>query len=345
MKTISFFDTKPYDEYYFNKYNKNYDIKYFDVKLDAKTAVLANGSEVVVAFVNDDINSDTIASLNDNGVKVIAMRCAGYNNVDVKAAWEKIHIVRVPEYSPYAVAEHAMALLLGMNRKTHKAYYRIRDYNFSLNGLTGFDLHNKTIGVVGTGKIGRKFIDICKGFGMNVIAYDLYPDKVSDINYVPLDDLYKESDIISLHLPLTEETKHMINNKSINKMKDGVCIINTSRGALIDTKDLIEGLKSKKIKGVGLDVYEEEDDLFFEDLSSSIVDDDNFSILVSLPNVLITAHQAFLTEEALSNIAKTTLNNIDQYYYGGALDNEVCYMCKDKREAKDCIKNKDKRCF
>ena len=315
------------------------------MKLDANTAVLASGSEVVVAFVNDDLNKDTIDILQNNGVKLIAMRSAGYNNVDVKAAWGKIHIVRVRDYSPYAVAEHAMALLLGMNRKIHRAYYRIRDYNFSINGLIGFDLYKKTIGVVGTGKIGKVFIDICKGFGMNVIAYDLFQDKTSNINYVSLDNLYKESDIISLHLPLTEETKHIINNKSIKKMKDGVCIINTSRGALIDTNDLIEGLKSGKIKGVGLDVYEEEDNLFFEDLSSSIVDDDNFSILVSLPNVLITAHQAFLTEEALNNIAKTTLNNIDQYYNNEVLVNEVCYMCKDKKVAKNCIKNKDKRCF
>ncbi len=345
MKTISFYDTKPYDEYYFNKYNDKYNIKYFDIKLNSKTAILANGSEVVIAFVNDDINKETINILASVGVKVIALRSAGYNNVDVKAAWGKIHILRVPEYSPYAVAEHAMTLLLGLNRKIHKAYYRIRDYNFSLNGLIGFDMHSKNIGVIGTGKIGRAFINICKGFGMKVLAYDLYPNKNSDINYVELDELYKESDIISLHVPLTKETKHLINQKSIKKMKDGVFIINTSRGDLIDTTALIEGLKNKKIKGAGLDVYEEEDDLFFEDHSSSIVDDDEFIVLASMPNVLITAHQGFLTEEALTNIAKTTLGNIDQYFSGGRLDNEVCYMCKEEDKAISCRKNKEERCF
>ena len=345
MKEIAFYDTKPYDEQYFNKYNKNYKIKYFDIKLNSETAILASGCEVVIAFVNDKIDKNTISILSDLGVKVIAMRSAGYNNVDVKAAWGKIHVLRVPEYSPYAVAEHAVTLLLGLNRKIHRAYYRIKDHNFSLNGLTGFDMYGKTVGVIGTGKIGRVFIDICKGFGMKILAYDLYPIKGLGVEYVSLDKLYENSDIISLHVPLTKDTHYMINEKSIKKMKDNVYIINTSRGGLINTVDLIEGLKSGKIKGAGLDVYEEEDDLFFEDLSLSIINDDKFSILASFPNVLITAHQGFLTEEALSNIARITLDNIDQYYNGGNLENEVCYMCKEKDKAVSCRKNREDRCF
>lgn len=345
MKTIAFYDTKPYDEYYFNKYNKNYNIKYFDIKLNKDTAILASGCEVVVAFVNDKIDAETIKVLDKVGVKLIAMRCAGYNNVDVKAAWGKIHIVRVPSYSPYAVAEHAMALLLALNRKIHKAYNRVRDFNFSLNGLTGFDMHGKTIGVIGTGRIGKIFINIARGFGMNVLAYDVFPAKDSDYNYVTLDELYRESDIISLHVPLTEESQYMINSESISKMKDGVILINVSRGGLVNSADLIEGLKSGKIGAAGLDVYDEEDNLFFEDLSTSIIKDDKFRILSSMHNVIVTSHQAFLTDEALTNIATTTLNNIDEFFNNGSLDNEICYMCKDKEKAISCRKNREERCF
>lgn len=345
MKTIAFYDTKPYDEYYFNKYNKNYNIKYFDIKLNKDTAILASGCEVVVAFVNDKIDAETIKVLDKVGVKLIAMRCAGYNNVDVKAAWGKIHIVRVPSYSPYAVAEHAMALLLALNRKIHKAYNRVRDFNFSLNGLTGFDMHGKTIGVIGTGRIGKIFINIARGFGMNVLAYDVFPAKDSDYNYVTLDELYRESDIISLHVPLTEESQYMINSESISKMKDGVILINVSRGGLVNSADLIEGLKSGKIGAAGLDVYDEEDNLFFEDLSTSIIKDDKFRILSSMHNVIVTSHQAFLTDEALTNIATTTLNNIDEFFNNGPLDNEICYMCKDKEKAISCRKNREERCF
>jgi len=345
MKTIAFYDTKPYDEYYFNMYNKNYNIKYFDIKLNKDTAILASGCEVVVAFVNDKIDAETIKVLDKVGVKLIAMRCAGYNNVDVKAAWGKIHIVRVPSYSPYAVAEHAMALLLALNRKIHKAYNRVRDFNFSLNGLTGFDMHGKTIGVIGTGRIGKIFINIARGFGMNVLAYDVFPAKDSDYNYVTLDELYRESDIISLHVPLTEESQYMINSESISKMKDGVILINVSRGGLVNSADLIEGLKSGKIGAAGLDVYDEEDNLFFEDLSTSIIKDDKFRILSSMHNVIVTSHQAFLTDEALTNIATTTLNNIDEFFNNGPLDNEICYMCKDKEKAISCRKNREERCF
>lgn len=345
MKTIAFYDTKPYDEYYFNKYNKNYNIKYFDIKLNTDTAILASGCEVVVAFVNDKIDAETIKVLDKVGVKLIAMRCAGYNNVDVKAAWGRIHLVRVPSYSPYAVAEHAMALLLALNRKIHKAYNRVRDFNFSLNGLTGFDMHGKTIGVIGTGRIGKIFINIARGFGMNVLAYDVFPAKDSDYNYVTLDELYRESDIISLHVPLTEESQYMINSESISKMKDGVILINVSRGGLVNSADLIEGLKSGKIGAAGLDVYDEEDNLFFEDLSTSIIKDDKFRILSSMHNVIVTSHQAFLTDEALTNIATTTLNNIDEFFNNGPLVNEICYMCKDKEKAISCRKNREERCF
>lgn len=342
MKKIAFYDTKPYDEYYFKLYNKCYDINFYETKLNSKTAFLAKGCDAIVAFVNDKIDQDTINVLIDLGIKVIAMRSAGYNNVDIKAAWKKIHILRVPAYSPYAVAEHAMALLLSLNRKIHKAYNRVRDFNFSLNGLTGFDMHGKTIGIIGTGKIGQVLIEICRGFGMNVLAYDLYPQKDKDYNYVEIDKLYADSDIISLHVPLTDKTKHMINENSIKTMKDGVYIINTSRGGLIDTDELIKNLKNGKIKGAGLDVYEEEGDLFFEDLSNTIINDDKLSILLTMPNVIITSHQAFLTSEALSNIAEVTFFNLDQYFNNNSLDNEICYLCKDRKDAINC---KKERCF
>jgi D-lactate dehydrogenase len=345
MKKIAFFDTKKYDIESFDKINKNYKIKYFEDKLNENTAVLAKGCEVVCVFVNDEVNDKVIDILYELGVKVIALRCAGYNNVDIKYAYKKIHIVRVPAYSPYAVAEHAMALLLCLNRRIHKAYLRTRDFNFNIAGLTGFDLHNKTVGVIGTGKIGQAFINICRGFGMNILAYDLYPNPNLDIKYVSLDELYKESDVISLHCPLTDDTKHMIDEVALNKMKENTIIINTSRGALIDSKALLYALHNKKIKGAGLDVYEEESDLFFEDNSNDIVLDDILSLLISLPNVIITSHQGYLTEEALENIASITIKNLDDYFNDLPLDNEVCYHCMEIKDGRECYKNRKNICW
>lgn len=319
------FDTKAYDKAVFEKYTENTEIKLkcFEAKLNEDTAELAKNYDVIIAFVNDTLSSAVIDTLVKNGVKLIAMRCAGFNNVDVKYAEGKLPIVRVPEYSPYAVAEHAMAMLLTSIRRIHKAYIRTRDFNFSLNGFTGFDLHGKTAGIIGTGKIGRCFIDICRGFGMNVIAYDPYPAKESDIEYVELNDLFRRSNIISLHCPLTQQNRHIVNAESIEMMKKGVVLINTSRGALINTDALIAGIKSKKIGAACLDVYEEESDLFFEDYSGHIVQDDTLARLITLPNVLITSHQAFLTEEALNNIAETTTENIVSFFRDHRLTNEV----------------------
>lgn len=344
MNKICFFDTKPYDKACFDLLKDQYhiDIEYFETKLGPKTAFMAKGYEAVVAFVNDNIDKETINVLYENGIKLIAMRCAGYNNVDFKAAYGKIHIVRVPAYSPYAVAEHAMALLLTLNRKIHKAYARTRDFNFSLNGLTGFDLHGKTMGVIGTGKIGRIFIDICKGFGMRVVAYDPFPFADNNIQYVSLEELCKESDIISLHCPLTKDTFHLINHDTIDLMKKSVYLINTSRGALINSEDLLESLKDEKIGGACLDVYEEETDLFYEDMSYSIIHDDILSRIISMPNVIVTSHQAFLTKEALHNIAETTLTNCRNYFDNNLISNELCYQCS-KKEA--CTKEKNQRCF
>ena len=325
MEKIAFFDTKPYDKLWFDKLNTEYNIKYLDYKLTPDSAAAAKGCKAVVAFVNDTINKETIDELCALGVKLVALRCAGYNNVNLKYAKDKIDVVRVPVYSPYAVAEHTMALLLTLNRKIHKAFIRTRDFNFSLSGLTGFDLHGKTAGIIGTGQIGRIFIDICKGFGMNVIAYDPYPMDNSDINYVSLDKIFAESDIISLHCPLTRDTRYIINERSLAQMKEGVVILNTSRGQLIDSDALLQSLKDGKVRGAGLDVYEEETAFFFEDYSSTIVQDDVLARLVSLPNVIMTSHQAFLTEEALQKIAEVTLFNLNQFYKGEALTNAVTY--------------------
>lgn len=323
MEKIAFFDTKPYDRKWFDELNTDFKFKYHEHKLTADSAELAKGCRAVVAFVNDTLDKETIDRLCEIGVELIAMRCAGYNNVDIKYAKGRINVVRVPTYSPYAVAEHAMALLLTLNRKIHRASNRTRDFNFSLNGLTGFDLHGKTAGIIGTGQIGCIFMEICKGFGMNVIAYDLYPKEDSRINYVSIDELLAQSDIISLHCPLTSATRYIINQENISKMKDGAYIINTSRGQLIDSEALIQALKSKKIGGAGLDVYEEETAFFFEDYSSTVIDDDTLSLLVSMPNVLMTSHQAFLTEEALEKIAEVTLFNLKQFYNGEPLTNQV----------------------
>ena len=263
-----------------------------------------------------------IDKLCEVGVQLIALRCAGYNNVDVRYAENKIPVVRVPAYSPYAVAEHALALLLTLNRRTHKAFLRTRDFNFSLNGLTGFDLHGKTVGVVGTGKIGSVFIDICKGFGMNILAYDINKN-IDNLEYTTLNDLFSRSDIISLHCPLNKDTYHIINKATIDNMKKNCFIINTSRGALIDSEDVLEALLNEQIGGACLDVYEEEGELFYEDKSETIIKDNILSRLICLPNVIVTSHQGFLTREALENIAKTTLKNIDSYFNDGILINNV----------------------
>lgn len=325
MKKIAFFDTKPYDKIWFDKFNDQFEIDYFEGKITPKTCKLVKDYDGVVAFVNDDIDKKVIDTMYSEKVPVLAMRCSGYNNVDLKAAQGKIQILRVPFYSPYAVAEHAMALILTLNRKIHKAYIRTRDFNFSLNRLIGFDIHGKTVGVIGTGQIGRVFIDICRGFGANVIAYDKYPAEDSGINYVELETLFRESDIISLHCPLTKETHHIINKDSIAMMKQGVYLINTSRGSLIESQSLLDGLTSGKVGAAGLDVYEEESDLFYEDFSNIVIKDDTLSILVSRPNVIITSHQAFLTEEALKGIASVTLSNLKEYFQTGSCANEITW--------------------
>lgn len=347
MKKLAFFDTKPYDRESFSKAfeDSNYSIKFIESRLHEDTAILAKDCDAVCAFVNDEITKPVIDILKSYGIEIIVMRCAGYNNVDLSAAHENIHILRVPAYSPYAVAEHAVAMLLTLNRKTHMAYNRTRNSNFSIVGLQGFDLHGKTAGIVGTGKIGRIMIDILKGFGMNILANDFYEDeeyaKERGIKYVDLETLYKESDIISLHCPLTKETYHMIDNDAIDLFKQGVYIINTSRGSLIDASSLIYGLKTKKIGAAGLDVYEEEGAYFFEDFSETIIEDDILARLLTFNNVLITSHQAFLTKEALANIASTTLKNLDDFFTGSFMENEVCYRC----DKKPCNQDLKKNCF
>ncbi len=322
---VAFFDTKPYDRVWFDRLKGSMNIKYHEYKLNSDTAALTKDCFAVIPFVNDDVDAETIDRLCENGVKLIAMRSAGYNNVDLKHAKGKIRVVNVPMYSPYAVAEYTMALLLSLNRKIHKAYNRTREHNFSIEGFAGFDLYDKTVGVIGTGKIGQLFIDICRGFKMNVLAYDPYPLKDSDINYVSLEELLKSSQIISLHCPLTSSTHHIINQKSIDMMQDGAIILNTSRGALVNSEDLLDSIKSRKISGVALDVYEEETEFFFEDYSDKIIDDDILTTLISMPNVIVTSHQAFLTEEALKKIAQVTVDNINNFFNDETLENEVSY--------------------
>ncbi|MBO5411180.1 MAG: 2-hydroxyacid dehydrogenase [Clostridia bacterium] len=345
MMKIAFFDTKPYDKPSFDRYGQEYGIKfkYFETKLNEDTVDLAQGFDGVCAFVNDTINAAVIDRLAEMGITVLALRCAGFNNVDVKYAYGKIHILRVPAYSPYAVAEHTMALLLTSIRRIHKAYIRSRDFNFSLSGMTGFDLHGKTVGVIGTGRIGRVFIDICRGFGMKVLAYDKFPaqglDNGDTVKYVELDELFANSDIISLHCPLTEDTNHIIDETALEKCKKGVVILNTSRGALVDAEALLAGIKSRKVGAACLDVYEEESDLFFEDNSGHILEDDTLARLISMPNVIVTSHQAFLTEEALENIAETTSQNISMFFETKQCPNEVCFRCG---QAEDC---KSGKCF
>ena len=331
MIKIAFYDTKPYDKDAFEKAvekrgEKGLEFHYYETKLNEDTVELAKGFDGVCVFVNDTVNAAVVERLHALGVKLIALRCAGFNNVDRKKAEGKLRIVRVPAYSPYAVAEHTIALLLTSIRRIHKAYIRTKDFNFSLSGLTGFDLHGKTVGVIGTGRIGRVFVDICRGFGMNVLAYDKYPAddfERENVKYVDLDELFEKSDVISLHCPLTEESYHIIDEKAIEKCKRGVVLLNTSRGALVDAEALLNGIKARKIGAACLDVYEEESDFFFEDFSGHIVDDDVLARLISMPNVLVTSHQAFLTDEALSNIAETTVNNIVEILKAGTCENEL----------------------
>lgn len=318
MIKTAMFDSREYDRPGFEKYGEKYEISFtfFETKLTRDTVPLAKGFDAVCVFVNDTVDKNVIDKLCEYGVKAILLRCAGFNNVDLKYAKEKIPVFRVPAYSPQTVAEHTAALLLCSIRRIHKAYIRTRNFNFSVNDFTGFELMGKTVGIIGTGKIGKAFINICNGFSMNVLAYDLYPDKSINAEYVTLDRIFSESDIISLHCPLTKENAYMINEESIEKMKKGVIILNTSRGSLIDTEALIDGIKQKKVGAACLDVYEEESDVFFEDFSGHIVQDDTLARLISMPNVIVTSHQAFLTKEALSSIAETTCDNIKKYFEG-----------------------------
>ncbi len=326
---IAFFSSKPYDKTFFEAENKNYgfELNFYETHLGPHIVNAIEDEQAVCVFVNDKVNRQVIEILAKKGVKIIALRCAGFNNVDLEAAKEfGIKVCRVPAYSPEAVAEHTMAMLLTLNRKTHKAYNRVREQNFALNGLLGFNLFQKTIGVVGTGKIGKAFINIAKGFGCKIIAYDLYPDQElmnNGVEYVELDKLFKSSDIISLHCPLTPENHYMINQETIAMMKDGVTIINTSRGGLINTHEAIEALKNHKIGYLGIDVYEQEEKLFFKDLSAEIIQDDMIQRLMSFPNVLVTAHQAFFTREALEQISEITMRSISEIKEKGSTDEVV----------------------
>ena len=313
---IAFFSAQPYDKVFFNRYNTSgLEIEYYETHLGTHIVNVVENAIAVCVFVNDKLTASVIASLADKGVKIIALRCAGFNNVDVDAARAHgMRVCRVPAYSPEAVAEHAVAMLLTLNRKTHKAYNRVREQNFSLNGLLGFNLHGRRVGVIGTGKIGKAFCKIMLGFGCNVIAYDLYEDpglKASGVFYTTQHEVFRQSDIISLHCPLTADNHYMINKEALSQMKDGVTLINTSRGGLVCTADVIEALKLGHIGHLGIDVYEQEEKLFFRDLSDDIIEDDAIQRLMSFPNVLVTAHQAFFTDEALSQIAQITLNSIN----------------------------------
>lgn len=325
---ILFYGTKNYDQQFFDKLLPNFpgiEIKFIEANIHEETASLAKGYEAICAFVNADLGTKVIEELNCQGVKLILMRCAGYNNVDLETAHKYgMKVLRVPGYSPEAVAEHAMALVLTANRHTHKAYIKCRENNFALNGLMGVNLYQKTAGIIGTGKIGQAMARICQGFGMKVIAYDLFPNKSLDfLEYVSLDELLATSDLISLHCPLTDETRHLVNASTIAKMKDGVILVNTSRGGLIKTEDLISGIRDHKFFAVGLDVYEEETDYVYEDMSESIMQTSLIQRLLSFPNVTMTSHQGFFTKEALTNIAETTLENAFAFMNGEELKNEV----------------------
>jgi D-lactate dehydrogenase len=326
---VAIFDTHKFELAFFTKANQDlkYDLHFFDVKLTPQTASMADGFEVVCAFVNDNLKKEVLQILAAGGTKLIALRSAGYNHVDLESANKLgLKVVRVPEYSPYAVAEHAVALLMTLNRKIHKAYNRTREGNFSLDGLIGFDLNKKTVGVIGTGKIGQVFAQIMLGFGAQVLAYDLTENgglTQKGVQYVSLVELIQKSDIISLHVPLNTSTFHLINGQRLSQTKKGLILINTSRGALVETKSLIASLKSGHLGGAALDVYEEEEGVFFSDLSGEVLQDDVLARLLTFPNVLITSHQAFLTEEALTNIAETTLENIRQYKDKNELKNKL----------------------
>ena len=322
---IAFFDTKDYDRQWFEKMTPKYgyEFSFFETRCTENTVILANGHDAVCVFVNDELNKNVIDKLYEMGIKAILLRCAGYDNVDLEACSGRIPVLRVPSYSPTAVAEYAAALFLTLNRKIHKAYTRTREFNFKISGLMGVTLRGKTAGVVGTGKIGKIMIEILKGFGMEILAYDLYPDTSLDVEYTTIDDLFKRSDVITFHCPLTDDSRYIVNKNSISKMKDGVILVNTSRGALVDTSALIDGLKKNKFRGVALDVYEEEEDYFFEDRSGDIINDDELVKLMSFPNVLITSHQAFFTEESLDAIAEVTCENLKSLVEGKELVNEV----------------------
>jgi D-lactate dehydrogenase len=353
---IAFFDAKPYDREYFLKAaglpefaGLDIHFDFYEGHLSADTASLARNHEVVCVFVNDHVDRAVADALAGYGVKLVALRCAGYNNVDLEAVWGRIHAVRVPAYSPYAVAEHAVALLQTLNRRIHTAYNRTRDGNFALNGLVGRDLHGKTAGIIGTGKIGKVLATILHGFGMSVLLNDLYPDAAFaesiGARYVERDELYREADVISLHCPLTPENHHMINAETLGIMKDGVILLNTGRGALIDTKALVEALKDGKVRGAGLDVYEEEDEYFFEDRSLEPIRDDVLARLIQFPNVLLTSHQAFLTEEALGEIARVTLDNVRRWLEGAELPNEICYQCQGTPKPAGCPRDATGSCW
>lgn len=326
---VAFFSTKPYDRRYFNDCNEQFgfDLTFFEPRLTPETVALAAGFEAVCVFVNDRVDADMLRKLSAEGVQTVALRCAGFNNVDLKTAEELgIRVVRVPAYSPYAVAEHTVGLMLSLNRRIHRAYNRVREANFALDGLLGFDFHGKTIGVVGTGRTGSLVARIMLGFGCTLLGSDQYenPDCLAwGLQYVPIDELFRRSDVITLHCPLTPETHYLINQETISGMKRGVMLINTSRGAVVDTRAVIEGLKSGQIGSVGMDVYEEEADYFFEDLSNNVMTDDMLARLLTFPNVLITGHQAFFTHEALQAIAQTTLQNLDDLRRTGQCDNTL----------------------
>ena len=326
---IAFFDAKTYDRESFDNEAAGLDLEihYYKDRLSRRTAQLAQGKDAVCIFVNDECDRQVIDLLAEYGIRLIALRCAGFNNVDMTAARGRIPVVRVPAYSPHAVAEYAVTLMLSLNRKVYRSVYRTREGNFKLKGLMGFDMYGKTAGLIGLGKIARELVKILRGFGMNVVAYDPYPDRLfaeeQRISLVTLDELYAKSDIISLHCPLTDDTKFIINEESIGKMKQGVMIINTGRGKLIRTEDLIEGLRTGRIGSAGLDVYEEEQNFFYEDRSDKMIDDDKLALLLMMPNVIVTSHQAFFTREAMHNIAETTLQNISDWAAGRELKNEV----------------------
>jgi D-lactate dehydrogenase len=354
---IAFFDTKSYDREYFLKATAlpefadlDFQFDFFEGHLSAATASLTKGHEVVCAFVNDHIDRAVADALVASGVELIALRSAGYNNVDLEAVWERIHVVRVPAYSPHAVAEHAAALLQTLNRRIHTAYNRTRDGNFALAGLVGRDLYGKTAGIIGTGKIGKILAKIFDGYGMMLLLSDPYPDpafaaSLDNARYVEREELYRNADVISLHCPLTPENHHMINAENLSMMKKDVIIINTGRGALIDSKALVDALKDGKIRGAGLDVYEEEDEYFFEDRSLEPIRDDVLARLIQFPNVLLTSHQAFLTEEALSEIARVTLDNVRLWVAGERVPNEICYQCMGNGKPPECSRDKNGSCW